>query len=169
MPLTRFQLFFVFALGLCSQTYGQGKGVIYGVVSDGGLNEGLAFVNIGIADQGIGTTSDIDGRYRLVNVPAGTHQIDFSYLGYATESAQVTVGAGEEVELDMTLYQEGMKTEEVVVKAQATGPKAARTRRTAMPAKASASPCAASPPASTLLPSTASACLPPRNRNARST
>ncbi len=105
--------------------FSQGRGIIYGEVTDGNLKEPLGFANVAIVDLNIGTNTDLDGRYRLTNVPAGTHEVQFSYLGYVTETREVTVAAGEEIELNVVLRGEGTTLDEVVVMGQATGQRAA--------------------------------------------
>ena len=118
-------LTFTAVVFLCSNCFSQSKGVIFGTVTDGGLNEPLPFVNVGIPQIGIGAVSDLDGKYRLPNVPPGTHTLQFSYLGYAPKTREVTVVAGQGLEVDVTLAGEGVLMEEVVVKGQATGQRAA--------------------------------------------
>ncbi len=105
--------------------HGQEKGVLYGVVTDGGLNEPLPFATILIEDLNLGNTSDLDGRYRITSVPPGTHQVIFSYLGYESQTLTATIVAGEEVALNVTLSEGGVTMQEVVVSGQATGQRAA--------------------------------------------
>ena len=81
----------------------QGKGIIVGQVFDGGLSAPLPFANVGINSLALGTVTDLEGNFRLTNVPAGTYQIEFSYLGYQAQSQEVTVVAGEEIEVNATL------------------------------------------------------------------
>lgn len=46
-----------------------------------------------------GTTTDIDGRYTL-NLPAGTHELVLSYLGYESVTKTIELKAGENRELN---------------------------------------------------------------------
>jgi TonB-dependent receptor len=114
-----FSLFLIPVLGIAQQA------VLVGTVFDGGLNEPLPFATISIEDLAIGTTSELDGSYRLSNVPAGTYEVSFSYLGYETEVLSLTFVAGEELLQDMTLTAGGINMQEVVVSGQATGQRAA--------------------------------------------
>ncbi|MEM9885880.1 MAG: TonB-dependent receptor [Bacteroidota bacterium] len=101
------------------------KAVIYGVVKDAGQKEGLAFANVGITSLGLGTTTDLEGAYRLTNVPAGTHTVQFSYLGYGSVQREVTVTPKARVEIDVSLSEDGVELETVVVNGQAVGQRAA--------------------------------------------
>ncbi|NND07729.1 MAG: TonB-dependent receptor, partial [Saprospiraceae bacterium] len=101
------------------------EGILSGVVTDGGLNEPLAFANVLIGEVNLGSTTELDGVYRIPNVPAGTFSVTFSYLGYESLTQEVTISAGEETELNVVLSQGGVTMDEVVVRGQATGQRAA--------------------------------------------
>jgi len=103
----------------------QGKGILYGKITDGGINEPLGFAAIGIVALNIGASSDIDGKYRITGIPAGVHQVEFSYLGYEDVTIEVTVESGQETKIDVTLQENGVTMDEVVVVGQATGQRAA--------------------------------------------
>ncbi|MEM8527958.1 MAG: TonB-dependent receptor [Bacteroidota bacterium] len=110
---------------LLSSTLSAQNGVVYGVLEDGGLDEPLAFANVGITTLSFGTVTDINGAYRLTNVPVGTHTLQFSYLGYETQTKEITIAAGQELEVNMSLSEDGVTLEEIVVKGQAVGQRAA--------------------------------------------
>lgn len=61
-----------------------------------------------------GTFSDADGSYTL-NVPAGTYRILCSYVGYASQSKEVTVQAGRTITLNFSLATEALIGAEIVV------------------------------------------------------
>ena len=105
--------------------FGQGKGIIYGTINDGGLDEPLGFAAVGIPSLNIGTTSNLDGKYRLTGVPAGVHQVEYSYLGYETILLEVTVEVGKEAKVEVTLQESGLTMDEVIIVGQATGQRAA--------------------------------------------
>ena len=61
-----------------------GQGIKYsGLILDKETKEALAFVNLISADGRYGTTTDIDGKFKLV-LPTGIDSIRISYLGYKT-------------------------------------------------------------------------------------
>ncbi len=96
-------------------------GTIAGVVVDEGLGESLIGVNVLVDGLGTGAATGLDGDYRIVGVPVGTHTLVVSYLGYNTQRITgVAVAAGETTTLDIQLAEETLELEgEVVVEARA--------------------------------------------------
>jgi TonB-linked SusC/RagA family outer membrane protein len=91
----------------------QGTGRIVGqVTSEGGAP--LAGANVVVVGTQIGTLADQDGRYALPGVPAGTHQVQASLIGYATQTMTVTVGAGGTAEANFRLAPQAIALDEVV-------------------------------------------------------
>ncbi len=92
----------------------QQPGTIQGTVTDA-VGQPLAGVQISVVGTGLGTLSDGQGRYRLDNVPAGTHQIRFERLGFAALERAATVAAGAIVTLNVQLQQEVVALRGIVV------------------------------------------------------
>lgn len=79
------------------------NGTISGVVQDSSHNP-LPDVNIKIKGSYIGSATDIDGKYRLENVPEGEYTIAVSSIGYKTvEYTGIKVKPNENTELIITL------------------------------------------------------------------
>lgn len=57
------------------------KTVVYGTVYDEETKEPLPFVNVAFKDSKIGTTTDIDGNYRIETYYA-TDSVQASFIGY---------------------------------------------------------------------------------------
>ena len=58
-------------------------GTIEGVLSDKEVNnEPLPFANVVIKGTTKGATTDFDGKYIIENIPVGTYDIEFSFVGY---------------------------------------------------------------------------------------
>ncbi|MFN7116577.1 MAG: TonB-dependent receptor [Saprospiraceae bacterium] len=71
------------------------------------------------SDPAIGTTTDLDGTFRLENVPVGRHDIQVSYIGYEPLLlSSIMVTSGKELVLNIDMVESAIKLEEVVVKAQ---------------------------------------------------
>ncbi|MEM6964938.1 MAG: carboxypeptidase-like regulatory domain-containing protein [Bacteroidota bacterium] len=84
-----------------------------------------ATIQLVSATETIGTTSDIDGNFRLEGVPIGRQAFQISYLGYETVTIpNINVTAGKEVILDVQLQESLVKLNEVVVVASANKDKA---------------------------------------------
>ena len=63
---------------------------IHGRITDS-KGEAIAFANIYIPQLSTGTASNIDGLYEL-KLPEGKWQILFQYIGYQTQSREITIG-----------------------------------------------------------------------------
>jgi len=92
------------------------KSQVNGTVKDTN-NKTLPFVNIYIEGTYTGTTSNDDGIYQLDIDTAGTYTIVFKYLGYKTLKKEVTI-ANFPFQLNMTLTEEKVSLDEIVVNAQ---------------------------------------------------
>ena len=100
--------------GLCCVVQDVGAQQITGrVVSTSG--EPLAAVQVFIAGSGIGALAQQNGRYLLLNVPAGTHTLTAERIGFRSMTSQVTVTAGETAVQDFTLSEQALGLDEIVV------------------------------------------------------
>ena len=96
------------------------QGTIRGTIIDDGSGVTVPFANIVIGEpvDGVGTTSDLDGKYSI-NLDPGTYVMTFSFLGYADFIiSEVVVTAGEVTLLDIRMKEEGQVIDEVVVTAK---------------------------------------------------
>src|SRR5690606_34299875 len=90
-------------------------GTVSGRVVDSQTMQPIASAQVFIPDLSLGALSREDGRYLLVNVPAGTHRIDAQVIGYRTASLTVTVGAGQTANAEFALDQDALALDEIVV------------------------------------------------------
>ena len=80
------------------------SGSIEGKILDKATRQALVGVNIALAGTTIGTTSDRDGLYRFQNIRAGSYDMKFSAVGYATVIVrQVTVRIDLRTRIDVSL------------------------------------------------------------------
>lgn len=71
------------------------------------------------SDPPMGGITDVDGYYRIENVPIGRQSLSVSYLGFETVTIpEILVGAGKEVIMNAKLIESLQKLEEVVVVAE---------------------------------------------------
>ncbi len=81
-----------------------GVGKISGKVIDAATKEPLVGANIVIINTDWGAASNIEGEYFILNVPPGTYDVRFSYVGYAPKTVQnVRVVGGVTYELNVEL------------------------------------------------------------------
>ncbi len=92
------------------------KGSIYDIESQIPLIG--ATIIIKETDPIIGTTTDVDGDFKIENVSLGRYTIEFSYVGYEPYFArEVLVSSGKEVVLNVGLKESITQLEEIQVKA----------------------------------------------------
>ncbi|MBL7964680.1 MAG: TonB-dependent receptor [Flavobacteriales bacterium] len=92
--------------------------LVKGTVKDAETQMPLFGVNIVLmgSDPFLGTTSDLDGRYRLEGVPVGRQALQVSYVGYKQLVLDnILVTAGKEVVVDIALQASVENLGEVVV------------------------------------------------------
>jgi hypothetical protein len=106
-------MLFLFSLQLHAQT-----GVIAGMLIDEATAEPLIGAAIYLeSNPSLGTSTDLDGRYRLSGVPEGTHSLVIRYVSYQTKTVEgIAVKAGNTVQLDATLSPATELLAEVVIR-----------------------------------------------------
>ena len=78
-----------------------------------------------IANNPIGTTSDIDGKFELQGIPTGRQSFVIQYLGYETQNLEeLVVTPAKEVILNIKLKESVAQLKEVIVKASSDNHKA---------------------------------------------
>ncbi len=112
------------AAPLAAQT---ATGTIQGMVRDATTQRPLGSVQVHIAEINRGTISNPDGRFQLVNVPAGSHQVRFQRIGHGSVTRAVTVTAGEVASITVEMSPSAIALDEVVV--TGTGGQAVERRR----------------------------------------
>lgn len=90
-------------------------GTITGVVRDRARMAPLSAAQVHIPDVGVGTLTSADGRFRLDQVPAGTHTLRVDRLGYVSAEVEVSVVAGETIEANIDLQQQALDLDEIIV------------------------------------------------------
>ena len=111
--------------GLVRAQQGEGGGSITGRAMDARSGETLDGVQIQIVGTNTGTLTGQGGRFTLLNLPAGIYRVRAERIGYAPESRQVAVRAGESVEAVFELKEVRLLLDEILV----TGTAGAARRR----------------------------------------
>jgi TonB-dependent receptor len=101
------------------------QGVLIGVVSDSLTDELLPGANIVINGTALGAASDIDGEYRINNIPNGSYTVEFSYIGYLSVIKQVTIKNDEIRAINARILPNIIEGETIEITAQALGQAAA--------------------------------------------
>jgi hypothetical protein len=82
----------------------------------------LPIVGAGVSIMGtspiVGTVTDLNGNFRLENIPIGRIALEISYMGYETKTIpNIEVNSGKEVVMNIIIQESVVKLDEVVVKA----------------------------------------------------
>ncbi len=102
-----------------SITYAGTTGKIAGKITDSESGDPLPGVNVFLEGTTLGSASDIDGYYYILNVPPATYNMVVSYIGYADHTIKDVV-----TEIDLTttlnleLQSEILTTDAVIVVAE---------------------------------------------------
>jgi hypothetical protein len=113
-------------IGICAivgsvtfPVWSQSRGTIRGVVIDSLTNEPLPFTNVFINNTTIGTSSNLDGTFRLDDITLGFVDVVFSYVGYQSRIIRFHIYEGADLEIGtIALLQKEEQLEEVHVKAK---------------------------------------------------
>ncbi|WP_018478762.1 SusC/RagA family TonB-linked outer membrane protein [Pontibacter roseus] len=90
--------------------------VVSGTVTDARTKAPLPGVVVRFQNNNVATATDASGQYNLsANLPAGTYQLIFSFVGFKPETRQVVLGNAPTVSLDAQLSEDIVGLEEVVV------------------------------------------------------
>ncbi|MEM5538857.1 TonB-dependent receptor [Olleya sp. AS48] len=109
-------LFALFSIATYSQ-----NGSISGTLTDKEFNdEPLAFANILIKGTTIGTTSDDNGQYQITDLKPGAYNIEFSFVGYQTQTIAATVEAGKTTTIDVAMGASAASLDEVILETVTT-------------------------------------------------
>ncbi|MFZ0452584.1 MAG: TonB-dependent receptor [Ignavibacteriaceae bacterium] len=120
--LRRFLL--IISILLISATFLQaqeGKGQIQGTVKDSTTGDVLYGANVWLQGTSMGAATDMEGKYRIHNVPAGSYTMVIRYIGYRQKEMPINLVGGRTLELNIDLPSEVIEGKPVVVTAQAVG------------------------------------------------
>ncbi|HEX7118091.1 MAG TPA: SusC/RagA family TonB-linked outer membrane protein [Longimicrobiales bacterium] len=101
---------------MASTALGQ-TGTISGQVTDEATGAPLVGVQVAVVGTNLSVGTNENGRYLILNVPAGEHQVRASLIGYGPQSATVTVRAGETAAQNFALQISAIELASVVVTA----------------------------------------------------
>jgi TonB-dependent starch-binding outer membrane protein SusC len=93
----------------------QQDGRITGVVRSAETQRPLGGAQVFIQGTRIGALSNQEGRYLITGVPAGTHEVRVTIIGYAATGQTVTVAAGQMATADFSVKETAVALEGLVV------------------------------------------------------
>lgn len=90
-------------------------GTIIGTVTNAETLQPLAGAQVFLPGLDRGTLSQANGGFLLINVPAGTHQVEVRLIGFGRATQQVRVTAGAQETLNIRLRGSAISLDEVIV------------------------------------------------------
>lgn len=110
------------ALAMATPAFAQaGTGTVVGRITDNKTSAGVPSATVSIDGTSLSAISDDEGRYRIVQVPAGTRTVVVRRIGYASIRQNTTVTAGSEATVDFALEPSVVALDQVVVTGVAGG------------------------------------------------
>lgn len=88
-------------------------GVVNGTVTYDG--EAVSDVNIGFPELQLGGATNQEGEFSIKNVPAGTHTLEVSAIGYKKFSRQIEVPADTTIELNVELEESVTELDQITI------------------------------------------------------
>jgi len=104
------------------QVWGQ-TGAIRGFVFDAISNDPIPFATVVLEGEASGATTDFDGAFELINVPAGLRNVTISFVGYETKTVyeiEVTPARPAVIRVGLAEQAVAIEAAEVVVERRAT-------------------------------------------------
>jgi TonB-linked SusC/RagA family outer membrane protein len=93
----------------------QQTGTVQGVVVEATTGRPLSGAQVSIQGRGIGTLSNQQGRFQLLNVPAGAQTLRVDLIGHTAVTREITVTGGQATTVNVQLEQSAIALQELVV------------------------------------------------------
>ena len=117
-----FKFFALFIIILTSQIIYAQNGQIIGKILDKTNNEPLFGANVILVGTSFGASSDINGEFRVINIPIGEYTLKASYISYNINQINIEVTENKALSLSITLESQVIDLgQEVTVSAQSSG------------------------------------------------
>ena len=112
-------LLFLIIVGSNISLFSQTTGKLSGKVFNSESGEPLYGANIIIEKIDIGTTSDRDGNFVIMDIPTGNYRVNVSYIGFATHIIKnVSIKIDKTTFIEVPMQQKGIQGQEIIVSAQ---------------------------------------------------
>jgi hypothetical protein len=63
------------------------QGTLKGVITDSTTENSLVGANVFLVGTSLGSAANIEGEYSIYPIPAGTHTVKVSYIGYRSKES----------------------------------------------------------------------------------
>lgn len=109
-------VYIILLIAVYSNLYAQ-TGRISGWVTESTTHKPLPFATVYVNNTTLGTLTNANGEFTLSNLPIGTTEIVFSFIGYMTQQVKVTIKEAGNKPLTVSLAADAQQVSEVNVKA----------------------------------------------------
>jgi len=116
---------FILAFLLFISSFSFAQSTIKGVVVDSLTQESLVGATVFLMGTSLGSACDIEGEYRITNIPDGKYNVRISYVGYKTKFVEMTFRNKQVIDMFFQLTTETIEGKTITVSAQALGQAAA--------------------------------------------
>ena len=100
----------------------QNTGVIFGSIKDKNTQEVLIGVTLQLEGTQIGAVTDLDGRFKIADIPAESYNVKVNSLGYLSQTFyNIVVTSGNSSELNINLESASSNLKEVQITANTFG------------------------------------------------
>ncbi len=110
-------LFAVLALAPPSTARAQERGTVTGRVMEAGSQQPLSGAQVVIEGTNFGGLSNVDGRFLIPNVPAGTHNLRAVLIGYGPVTQEIVVTGGQTTVANFEMSSSAISLDALVVTA----------------------------------------------------
>lgn len=93
------------------------EATIHGHVTDSRTKEHIPYITVTIDGTTVGTTTDATGHYTLYHAPVGKLKVTVSAIGYASQTKEVNVECGSDIQLNFETTEEQISVDAIVVSA----------------------------------------------------
>ncbi len=129
ITLTALLLIFTSAVKDSFAQEDRSRSTIYGIVTDADTGDPLAGATVLILGTSTGTSTDVEGRYRLRRLPAGEHTLVINFVGFDRFEKQIVLEPGTTTQINADLSISTLTLEGVNVVAEALGQAGAYNRQ----------------------------------------
>lgn len=99
------------------------SGTVVGRVTAEDSGNPISGVSVHILGTNRGTLTNQNGTYLIQQVPPGEHEIEFTFVSYATRTMDITVQAGQQTTADIQLDRDPLNLDEILVTGYGTARK----------------------------------------------